>query len=41
MNYQRTEISEIIVCEAIIHSDNRGFVYEAFKKESFENFIRF
>ena len=41
MNYKRTQIPEIIVCEPIIHSDDRGFVYEAFKKESFENFIGF
>ncbi len=41
MNYKRTEISDIIVCESKIHEDNRGFVYEAFKKESFEDFLGF
>ncbi len=41
MNYKRTEISDIIVCEPKIHEDNRGFVYEAFKKESFEDFLGF
>ena len=41
MNYKRTEISDIIVCESKIHEDNRGFVYESFKKESFEDFLGF
>ncbi|AXX95882.1 dTDP-4-dehydrorhamnose 3,5-epimerase [Arcobacter ellisii] len=41
MKYLRQGIPEIIVCEPIIHFDDRGFVYEAFKKESFENFLGF
>ena len=41
MDYKRTQIPDIIVCEPKIHEDNRGFVYEAFKKESFENFLGF
>lgn len=41
MNYKRTQIPEIIVCEPIIHSDDRGFVYESYKKESLENLLGF
>lgn len=41
MNYKRLEISDLVLCEPKIHEDNRGFVYEAFKKESFNNFLGF
>ncbi len=39
MKYSILEIPEIILCEPIIHKDNRGFVYESFKRQSFENFL--
>ena len=32
MRYKRLEIPELILCEPILHKDNRGFVFEAFKK---------
>lgn len=41
MNYKRLEIPEIILCEPKFHKDNRGFVFESFKKESFNNFLGF
>lgn len=41
MNYKRLEISDLVICEPKIHNDNRGFVFEAFKKESFNNFLGF
>ncbi len=41
MKYTRLEIPEIILCEPLIHKDNRGFVYESFKKESFDEFLGF
>jgi dTDP-4-dehydrorhamnose 3,5-epimerase len=41
MNYIRLEIPDLVVCEPKIHEDNRGFVFEAFKKESFNNFLGF
>lgn len=41
MNYTRLEIPELILCGPTIHEDNRGFVYEAFKKESFNTFLGF
>ena len=41
MRYKRLEIPELILCEPTLHKDNRGFVYEAFKKESFDEFVGF
>lgn len=41
MKYTRLEIPELILCEPKINEDNRGFVYESFKKESFNNFLGF
>ncbi|MFA9372828.1 MAG: dTDP-4-dehydrorhamnose 3,5-epimerase [Poseidonibacter sp.] len=41
MKYTRLEIPELILCEPMIHKDNRGFVYESFKKESFNSFVGF
>lgn len=41
MNYKRLEIPDLVLCEPTFHKDNRGFVYESFKKESFNNFLGF
>ncbi len=41
MNYKRLEIPDLVLCEPKIHEDNRGFVFEAFKKDSFNNFLGF
>lgn len=41
MRYKRLEIPELILCEPTLHKDNRGFVFEAFKKESFDEFVGF
>ena len=41
MNYKRLGIPDLVICEPKIHEDNRGFVFEAFKKESFNNFLGF
>jgi dTDP-4-dehydrorhamnose 3,5-epimerase len=41
MNYKKLEIPEVILCEPLIHKDNRGFVFESFKKESFNEFLNF
>ena len=35
MKYTRLEIPDLVLCEPKIHEDNRGFVFEAFKKDSF------
>lgn len=41
MRYKRLEIPELILCEPTLHKDSRGFVFEAFKKESFDEFVGF
>ena len=41
MNYKRLEIPELVLCEPTFHEDNRGFVFESFKKESFNEFVGF
>lgn len=41
MKYSKLEIPELILCEPEFHKDNRGFVFESFKKESFNNFLGF
>ncbi len=41
MKYIKLEIPELILCEPTLHQDNRGFVYESFKKESFNDFLGF
>ena len=32
MTYKRLEIPELVLCEPTFHEDNRGFVFESFKK---------
>lgn len=32
MTYKRSEIEDVILCEPLLHNDNRGFVYESYKK---------
>lgn len=41
MTYKRLEIPELILCEPTFHEDNRGFVFESFKEESFNEFAGF
>ena len=41
MTYKRLEIPELVLCEPTFHEDNRGFVFESFKKKSFEDFLGF
>jgi dTDP-4-dehydrorhamnose 3,5-epimerase len=39
MKFTRTEIPAVIVCEPNILKDERGYFFESFKKEVFEDFI--
>lgn len=39
MKYARLEIPEVVLCEPNVHKDIRGFVYESFKRESFNGFL--
>ena len=38
MNFTRTEIPEVIICEPEIHGDHRGYFMESFRKDRFEAF---
>ncbi|WP_298366174.1 dTDP-4-dehydrorhamnose 3,5-epimerase [uncultured Lutibacter sp.] len=39
MEYIKTAIPEVILCKPRVFEDDRGYFYEAFKKENFEKFI--
>ncbi|MBK5210083.1 MAG: dTDP-4-dehydrorhamnose 3,5-epimerase [Flavobacteriaceae bacterium] len=39
MKFRKTNISDVILCEPHIISDERGYFFESFKKEAFEKFI--
>ncbi len=39
MNFIKTEIPDVIICEPQVHADKRGYFFESFKKEVFEKFI--
>jgi len=41
MNFIRTEISEVVICEPRVFEDDRGYFFESFKRELFEEFIGF
>lgn len=41
MRYTKLTIPELIVCEPEFHKDNRGFIFESFKKDSFNDFLGF
>jgi dTDP-4-dehydrorhamnose 3,5-epimerase len=39
MNFIRTEIPGVIICEPIVHGDYRGYFVETFRKDLLENFL--
>ncbi len=39
MKFIRTHIPEIVVCEPIIHGDERGYFVETFRQDELEEFI--
>ena len=39
MNFIRTEIADVIICEPIVHGDDRGYFVETFRQDKFEEFI--
>ena len=41
MNFIRTEIPEIVICEPIIHGDERGYFVETFREDLLEAFLGF
>ena len=39
MDFIKTEIPEIILCKPTVFGDDRGYFFETFKQDAFENFI--
>jgi len=39
MKFTTTEIPDIILCKPTVFNDERGYFFESFKKEAFEDFI--
>ena len=38
MNFVRTKIPEVVLCKPTIFNDDRGYFFESFNKENFEQF---
>jgi len=41
MNFIRTEIPEVIICEPTIHGDDRGYFVETFRQDKLDDFLGF
>ena len=41
MNFIRTEIPDVVICEPQVHGDNRGYFVETFRADKLENFLGF
>jgi len=41
MNFIRTEISEVVIIEPIVHGDDRGYFVETFRADKLEEFLGF
>jgi len=41
MNFVRTEIPDVIICEPIVHGDHRGYFVETFRADKLEEFLGF
>jgi dTDP-4-dehydrorhamnose 3,5-epimerase len=39
MNFIRTEISDVVICEPIVHGDDRGYFVETFRTDKLEEFL--
>jgi dTDP-4-dehydrorhamnose 3,5-epimerase len=39
MNFIRTAIPEVIICEPTVHGDNRGYFVETFRTDKLEEFL--
>lgn len=39
MNFIRTDIPDVIICEPTVHGDNRGYFVETFRQDKLEEFI--
>lgn len=41
MNFIRTEISDVVICEPVVHGDDRGYFVETFRQDKLEDFLGF
>ena len=41
MNFIRTEIPDVVICEPQVHGDNRGYFVETFRADKLEKFLGF
>ena len=39
MNFIRTDIPDVIICEPVVHGDERGYFVETFRQDKLEEFI--
>ncbi|MCF6168498.1 dTDP-4-dehydrorhamnose 3,5-epimerase [Lutibacter sp.] len=39
MKFIKTEIPDVVLCKPTVFNDERGYFFESFKKDEFENFI--
>jgi dTDP-4-dehydrorhamnose 3,5-epimerase len=39
MKFTRTTIPDVIICEPLVHGDNRGYFVETFRKDKLEKFL--
>lgn len=39
MNFLRTEISDVIICEPTVHGDDRGYFVETFREDKLEELL--
>ena len=41
MNFTRTEIEDVVICEPVVHGDERGYFTETFRADKLEEFLGF
>lgn len=41
MNFIRTQIPDVVICEPIVHGDDRGYFVETFRADKLEEFLGF
>lgn len=39
MEFKKTNLSDVIICEPVIHGDDRGYFVETFRKDKLEDFV--
>ena len=39
MNFIRTDISDVVICEPTVHGDDRGYFVETFRQDKLEEFL--